>query len=120
SDWAEQITLDLAPVMFPTDRAVPLGLVLTELVINANKYAYNGASGPIHIALVEDRARFKLTVSDKGGGKTTERSGFGTKMMLALVGQLSGELDFQPGNPGLRVVLSAPITTSPGSAVVRD
>ena len=120
SDWAEQITLDLAPVMFPTDRAVPLGLVLTELVINANKYAYNGASGPIHIALVEDRARFKLTVSDKGGGKTTERSGFGTKMMLALVGQLSGELDFQPGNPGLRVVLSAPITTRPGSAVVRD
>src|SRR6185503_2143492 len=37
-EWKAHLVQDLHPVMLPTDRAVGLGLVLTELVINANKY----------------------------------------------------------------------------------
>jgi two-component system, chemotaxis family, sensor kinase Cph1 len=36
------LTLDLSPIMTSTDLAVPLSLVLTELMINCNKYAYGG------------------------------------------------------------------------------
>ncbi|NPD70400.1 GAF domain-containing protein (plasmid) [Lichenicola cladoniae] len=39
-DWAKHLALDLMPVLIATDRAVTLGLVLTELLINSNKYAY--------------------------------------------------------------------------------
>jgi chemotaxis family two-component system sensor kinase Cph1 len=108
-DWSQQFTLDLAPIMIPTERAVILGLVLTELVINANKYAYDGAPGPIEILLVEDRARLRLAVADRGKGMAVARKGFGSRMMAAMVSQLAGDLDYEDNKPGLRAVLSAPI-----------
>jgi two-component system, chemotaxis family, sensor kinase Cph1 len=107
-EWKEHFTLDLGPVMLPIDRVTPLGLVVTELVINVNKYAYSGEPGPIEIALTEDQGRFRLVVADKGRGRSSARQGFGTRMMTALVSQLSGHLDFEDNAPGVRVVLSAP------------
>jgi light-regulated signal transduction histidine kinase (bacteriophytochrome) len=108
-DWVPHLVRDLQPVMLPTDRAVGLGLVLTELVINANKYAYGGASGPLRITLVEDRNTFRLIVADRGGGRTGNRKGFGTRMMDALVTQLAGTLDYEDNKPGTAAVLVAPI-----------
>jgi chemotaxis family two-component system sensor kinase Cph1 len=107
--WKEHFALHLGAVMLPIDRVIPLGLVLTELVINVNKYAYAGEPGPIEITLSADHARFRLVVADKGRGRTSARQGFGTRMMTALVSQLSGHLDFEDNAPGVRVVLSAPI-----------
>ena len=109
NEWKDHFALHLVPVMLPIDRVIPLGLVVTELVINVNKYAYAGEPGPIEIALTEDQARFRLVVADKGRGRTSARQGFGTRMMTALVSQLSGRLDFEDNAPGVRVVLSAPI-----------
>ena len=108
-EWRAHIKLDLAPVMLGTDRAVTLGLVLTELVINANKYAYAGAPGPLEIGLEQSRNTLRLIVADQGGGKHTQGAGFGTRMMKAMVGQLGGELDYQDNKPGLRAVVTAPI-----------
>ncbi len=108
-DWASHLVRDLQPFVLPTDRAVALGLVLTELVINANKYAYGGAPGPLRISLAEDRNLLHLTVADQGVGRAQARKGFGTRMMDALVMQLSGSLAFEDAKPGTRAVLSAPI-----------
>jgi two-component system, chemotaxis family, sensor kinase Cph1 len=108
-EWRPLIALDLHPVMVPTDRAVSIGLVLTELVINANKYAYGGGAGPLWITLSEDRDRFRLVVADEGIGRATGRKGFGSRMMDALVGQLSGAITFEDAKPGTRAILSAPI-----------
>jgi two-component system, chemotaxis family, sensor kinase Cph1 len=109
NEWKEHFALHLGPVMLPIDRVIPLGLVVTELVINVNKYAYSGEPGPIEITLTENQASFRLVVADKGRGRTSARQGFGTRMMTALVSQLSGHLDFEDNAPGVRVVLSAPI-----------
>lgn len=108
-DWETHLVRDLQPVMLPTDRAVALGLVVNELVTNANKYAYGGAPGPLRVMLMEDRNLFHLTVADQGVGRTAARKGFGTRMMDALVIQLSGTLAFEDGRPGTRATLSAPI-----------
>ena len=108
-EWKEHFDLHLGPVMLPIDRVIPLGLVLTELVINVNKYAYSGKPGPIEITLTEDQASFRLVVADKGRGRASARQGFGTRMMKALVTQLSGQLEFGDNTPGLRAILSAPI-----------
>jgi two-component sensor histidine kinase len=105
-EWKEHFALYLGPVMLPIDRVIPVGLVVTELV---NKYAYAGEPGPIEITLTEDQASFRLVVADKGRGRTSTRLGFGTRMMTALVTPLSGHLDFEDNNPGVRVVLSAPV-----------
>lgn len=107
--WSDQVTLDLAPVLLPTDRAVSVGLILTELMINATKYAYGGGPGPVAVTLAEDRASFRVIVADRGvGAPATPRRGFGSRMMEALVRQIGGEMTRADNGPGLRVVLSAP------------
>jgi chemotaxis family two-component system sensor kinase Cph1 len=110
-EWARRVSMDLSPVYVPTDRAVTLGLVLTELVINANKYAYGGAPGPIEIVLEPHAGGLKLVVADRGKGKPGKREGFGTRMMAAMVTQLQATLEQLDNSPGLRTVLTAPIHT---------
>ena len=109
AEWEPQLARDLQPVMLPADRAVALGLVLTELVINVNKYAYGGAAGPLLVTLSETGARFRLVVADEGVGRSSLRKGFGSRMMDALVSQLAGTLEFDDNRPGTRATLSAPI-----------
>lgn len=107
--WRDALTLDLAPVLLPTDRAISLGLVLTELMINATKYAYGGEAGPLLVTVMEDRTNFRLVVADKGvGAPEMSRRGFGSRMMEALVRQLGGELEREDNRPGLKVTLTAP------------
>lgn len=112
-DWMPHLTLDLAPVLVSTDRAVTLGLVLTELLINANKHAYGGAAGPVEVQLAEDRTHLRMTVADKGGGKGAGRvsssKGFGSRIMEGLVAQLGGELTHDDNHPGLRATIRMPI-----------
>ncbi len=108
-EWASRMRVDLAPVLIPTDRAVSIGLVMTELVINATKYAYGSAPGPIAIALEQHRTRLRVIVADEGRGKSGEHSGFGSRMMTAMVTSLEGEMTFSDNAPGLRAILTAPI-----------
>jgi len=98
------------------ERAVSVGLILTELVINANKYAYSGGSGPITIELEQHRDRFRLIVSDRGAGKKSASLGFGSRMLVSMVARLSGTMEETDNDPGLRVTVSAPISEkhSPG------
>lgn len=109
-EWADLLTLDLAPIVIAADDAVQVGLILVELVINAQKYAYDGEPGPIFISLERHRARFRLIVADKGRGKTGTRKGFGTRMLDSMVKRLSGVLEEGSNDPGVRTVLTAPIS----------
>lgn len=108
-NWAPHLSLNLSPTMLSTDRAVALGLVLTELIINVNKYAYGGSAGPINIELVEERTRLRMTIADKGIGRASARKGFGSRIIEALVGQLQGDLSYEDNLPGLRAVLAVPV-----------
>ena len=107
--WRNVISRDLAPMLITADRAVNIGLILTELVINANKYAYGGAPGPIAISLEPYRNQFRLIVADQGSGKVRTGEGFGTRMMNAMVQRLGGTIEHYDNRPGLRVIVSAPI-----------
>lgn len=109
ADWKAQLETDLAPVRMDAGRAVTVGLILTELIINAQKYAYDGAPGPIAVRLEEEPDLFRLTVEDQGRGGHEVGDGFGSLMIQSLVGQLGGELTWRDASPGLRVVLKAPV-----------
>jgi light-regulated signal transduction histidine kinase (bacteriophytochrome) len=111
-DWTRHLSLDLSPVLVSTDRAVILGLILTELLINSNKYAYDGAAGPVEITLREDRTHLHLIVADKGVGKAPSRKGgFGSRIMEGLVAQLGGKLTNGDNYPGLRTEIIVPVET---------
>jgi light-regulated signal transduction histidine kinase (bacteriophytochrome) len=51
--WGECVQLQATSVRIPTDKAVMLGLIVTELLTNAAKHAYGGEPGPIQIRLSE-------------------------------------------------------------------
>lgn len=113
-EWSQFLSLSLAPVPLSTDRAVILGLVLTELLINVNKYAYGGAPGPIEVRLAESMGTCRLEVSDHGVGKAAlgpakPGSGFGSRMIAGMVGQLGGMLVYEDNQPGLRATLTWPL-----------
>ena len=108
--WMKQFDLDLAPILIATDRAVSVGLLLTELVINVQKYAYAGRPGPLSVKLEQHRGKLRLIVSDSGVGKPSgTRSGFGKRMLVAVVDRLKGSLDEEDNKPGLRTIVTAPI-----------
>ncbi len=107
-DWKQHVALNLAPALLPTDRAISLGLLLTELLINANKYAYGGASGPIEISLIENLTDLRLIVADRGAGKVPARGGFGFRIIDTLVKQLRGQLIQSDNRPGLRIEIVLP------------
>ncbi|MDB5725314.1 MAG: hypothetical protein JWQ16_2068, partial [Novosphingobium sp.] len=110
--WREAITQELAPITLSTDKSILLGLIVTELLTNAVKYAYEGAPGPILIegAREADR-RMRLIIADRGSGEAAAepRQGFGSRLVQTLVQQLGGSLQREDNAPGLRVVLSFPI-----------
>lgn len=64
------LTVDIAPVSVAVDRAIPLGLILSELITNSLKHAFpGGARGNLWVRLnVEPDDRLQLVVRDDGVG----------------------------------------------------
>jgi two-component sensor histidine kinase len=93
----------------PTDKAVSVGVVVTELITNAYKYAYpNGAPGEIRVALRktgEDEAC--LSVEDDGIGWSGEGkpsgTGVGSRIVKSMAINLKSEVTYEKLNPGTRV-----------------
>jgi two-component system, chemotaxis family, sensor kinase Cph1 len=110
-DWAQHLSLNVSPVVVSTDRAVTLGLLLTELLINANKYAYGGRAGPIAIELTTDSTLLRLTVADKGVGKAGDSDGFGLLVVQGLAAQFGGKFTYSDNHPGLRIEITMPISS---------
>ncbi|WP_179008459.1 tetratricopeptide repeat-containing sensor histidine kinase [Winogradskyella forsetii] len=80
------------------DTAVPIGLIVNELLTNALKYAFpNDKKGLIYISLEKTNGNhLKLKVADNGIGKTTglapKGTGFGTQLVNLLTLQLNGKM----------------------------
>ncbi|MES2628756.1 MAG: histidine kinase dimerization/phosphoacceptor domain -containing protein [Bacteroidota bacterium] len=90
----EQVTLDI-------DTAVPIGLILNELLTNSCKHAFRGRSeGKITIVLKQESSgHFKLEYSDDGPGldAATDLLSAGTlglKLVTRLAEQLDGKLEY--------------------------
>lgn len=80
--------------------AVSIGLIVTELVINALKHAFGqpSATGVIVVSYEVAEASWRLTVSDDGvglpeGGLQKAIPGLGTSIVQALARQLDGHVE---------------------------
>ncbi len=91
------------------DRSVSLGLIITELVINALKHAFPSVTvkGAIRIGFHTDPDGWTLTVADDGvgfaGQPESAHSGLGTGIVKALAGQLAATVVVAAAQPGTLV-----------------
>jgi two-component sensor histidine kinase len=87
-----------APLRVGLDFAIPLGLLVTELVTNSMKHAFAGGPGAIEVSLREPEAgQVELRVADDGKGYDPEASkaagpSLGASIVSGLVQQLKGVL----------------------------
>jgi two-component sensor histidine kinase len=94
-----------------TDKAVSIGVVVTELVTNAYKYAYrDGEKGDIRVSLRQvGQDRLVLCVEDDGvgwnGDSEPQGTGVGTRVINAMAGNLKAALTYDAGHQGTRVIL---------------
>jgi two-component sensor histidine kinase len=87
------------------DVSVSLGLIVTELVINALKHAFpEDRDGAIVVGYTSDHAEWTLSVSDNGAGMAKgplpAKAGLGTSIVEALAKQLDAKITVAAGNPG--------------------
>jgi two-component sensor histidine kinase len=94
--------------MVTADISISLGLIVTELVINALKHAFpDGRRGQIKVDYQSRGPNWTLSVGDNGVGMPTERSqakaGLGTSIVEALARQLSAHVQLAEARPGTTV-----------------
>ncbi len=86
------------------DTLIPSGLITTELVVNAIKYAFiDRTEGQVNVELKEDDGNIILSVSDNGCGLPDEfdsenATTLGYNLINALTEQLEGELELKSSN----------------------
>ena len=98
------LTVTVDDSVTTADQSVSLGLIVTELVINALKHAFPGhRKGKILIDYRSDGATWTLSVRDTGVGypkdKASAKPGLGTGIVEAIAKQLGASVRSEPANP---------------------
>ncbi|MBL0912613.1 MAG: tetratricopeptide repeat protein [Bacteroidia bacterium] len=85
---------DIEALQLPLEYAVPLGLIINELLTNAAKYAFDdNTAGTIGVSLHRDGEQLRLSVYDNGKGMDPGSTGdsFGFRLIGSMVRQIGAE-----------------------------
>jgi two-component sensor histidine kinase len=104
--------ISIEPILLDVDRVITIGLMITELIVNASKYAFLGHSSPkVIVNCKSQQDHIVLRVEDNGieqalkrkeisksenfhAAHTTERTQFGTQLIELLAKQLDATFDY--------------------------
>lgn len=100
-------SIDRAPTR--PDRAIAIGVIMTELVLNALKYAYPEGGGAVRVNGRATGRQFALTVEDDGVGSAlgvkAVGTGLGRRIIQALATKLDAEIEHDARHRGTRVTI---------------
>src|SRR5580698_4263897 len=90
---------EIAPLQLPTDAAINLGVVVSEWVTNAFKYAYPEHPGEVRVSLLAmPDGCAKLCVEDDGIGRPADAvakgTGLGTRIVSAMAATMKGHIEY--------------------------
>ena len=109
--------LDVDSIFIDVDKAVPLGLIVNELLTNALKYAYNGKNGTLTLNAhkIENNNLF-LQIKDEGAGfpdfiDPEKPLSLGLQLVHSLTDQLEGKIQFI-SSEGTEINIMMPLSTN--------
>ncbi|HSN73265.1 MAG TPA: sensor histidine kinase, partial [Steroidobacteraceae bacterium] len=111
-----RLTTDLPSLPLAAEKAVPLGLLVTEGISNAFRHAFVGReTGLIQLSAREDAGTLTLTIEDDGVGAPADTAGgsaggLGRSLMASFARQLGGDLDVQATPEGTHVTVAFPLS----------
>lgn len=119
-----RLTLKADPIEIDPDRAVAIGIIVNELVMNAVKYAYPDGAGPIHVDLKPQGDEVMLSISDDGVGvgdtADPRGTGMGQRIVTAMAVKLDASVERDPAHSGTKVLLRfRRIPAAPQSAAAK-
>src|SRR5438445_9829453 len=104
-----RLTVKAEAIEIDPDRAVAVGIIVNELVMNAVKYAYPDGAGPIHVELKSQSDDIWLSITDDGVGlnvKADPRStGMGQRIVSAMAAKLEASVERDPSHTGTRMLV---------------
>lgn len=108
------VTCEASDAPLGADIAIPLGLIVNELVTNAIKYAYGPEGGGVSVTGRIADGRLTVTVADQGKGfdliaARSDRS-LGMRVIDSLVRQIGGTIENKTQGVGAILVVEAPAT----------
>jgi len=100
---SSKLDISINPITLDVDTAIPLGLILNELVVNTLKYAKNESEKLVLKISIRENSNKELEVqiSDNGKGKISDvekSNSFGLKIVRALARQLNGLMNIKDEN----------------------
>jgi two-component sensor histidine kinase/CHASE3 domain sensor protein len=104
---------EIDSMKFPTDQTVSIGVIVTEWVTNAYKYAYPDGAGEIRVKLRDlPDGQAELVVEDDGIGRSEAQpargTGLGTRLVSAMTASLNAKVEYRSRNPGTSAHLILP------------
>jgi two-component sensor histidine kinase len=100
-------------IMLATDKAIALGVIVTELVTNAYKYAYGEAAGEIRIRAAAEGGTLTVVVEDDGVGWSgvgeIKGSGLGSRIVRAMAQTAQASVGYDTSQGGTRAVITVAI-----------
>jgi two-component sensor histidine kinase len=107
----EGIETSVDSIEVPTDMAVPLALIVNELVTNVIKHV----GPPCDVALRANSGQtLKLRISDRGQGPSRQHApqGLGTRIVAAFFSQLGAHLETKRVPTGYAIELTVPLAVA--------
>ena len=108
------VAYELAPLKLGTDASISLGVVVTEWVTNAFKYAYPERAGEVRVSLRRlDDSTGELVVEDDGVGLPSDQislgTGLGSKIVAAMATNMRAKAEYRQGGDGTHASLTFPL-----------
>jgi two-component sensor histidine kinase len=117
-----ELVLVECPLQMRSDQCWKLGMIVSELITNSMRHAFDGRSGTIRVELTESGSFAQCCITDNGSSRGCHAPGKGLKIVEALAKELNGEITHRFGPEGARSIVIFPNSieslqlNSPGSA----
>jgi len=109
SSDAVSLRVDCEEFELPIGRAIPVGLIVNELVTNAFKHAFSDGRQGLIVVGFQRQGNITLTVEDNGKGcEEGAARGLGSQLVHLLVRQLDGSMERTKAEAGCRVRVTFP------------